>query len=41
MYVEHEAEVIPFEENCVFTANDGSDNPGESYFDIKPDRSDS
>ncbi len=40
MYTEHIMQIVLFEEKCVFTANDGSDNPGESYFSIKPDRSD-
>lgn len=41
MYTEHIMQIVLFEENCVFTVNDGSDGPGESYFSIKPDRSDS
>ncbi len=40
MYAEHTMQVILFEESCVFTVNDGSENPGESYFRIEPDRSD-
>lgn len=42
MYTEHIMQIVSFEEKCVFTdVNDGSDNSGESYFSIKPDRSDS
>ena len=41
MYTEHIMQILLFEERCVFTdVNDGSDGPGSSFFDIKPDRSD-
>jgi len=41
MYESHEMQSVLFENACVFAdVNDGSDNPGESYFNIKPEVSD-
>lgn len=41
MYESHEMQSLLFEDACVFAVNDGSDGPGESYFRLNPDRSDS